>query len=252
MFVRDTWVIFRRAMILSLQNPAWVLIGLMQPILYLSLFGPLLLRLTAVPGFPEGDAWKVFVPGLLVQLGIFGGAFVGFAIVAEWRSGVIERMLVSPASRWALILGRVLRDVLLLLVQSLVLIGAATLFGLRVPADAVALALVLVACLGAAFSALSYAAGLMLKSEDALAPLINMFALPVLLLSGILLPMTLAPLWLQRVSDVNPFKHMVDALREIFRGEVFSFTIALGFGLALGLVVLALWLGARVFSNQTR
>ena len=71
----------------------------MQPILYLALFGPLLIPLAKMPGFPPGDAWRVFVPGLLVQLGIFGGAFVGFAIISEWREGVIDRMMVTPAAR---------------------------------------------------------------------------------------------------------------------------------------------------------
>jgi ABC-2 type transport system permease protein len=251
-FFRDTWIIFRRAMLLSLRNPVWVVIGLMQPLLYLALFGPLLLRITSVPGFPPGDAWRTFVPGLLVQLGIFGVAFVGFSIIHEWRSGVIDRMMVTPASRSALIAGRVLRDVVVLLVQAVVLILAAVCFGLRVPAAALGLGLVLVMLLGASFSALSYGAGLTLKSEDSFAPLINSLALPVLLLSGILLPMSLAPLWLQIVSDANPFKHMVDALREIFRGDIFNWTVALGFGLATGLALLSLWYGSRVFRNQTR
>ena len=132
-FFADTWVIFSRAMRLSLRQPMWVLIGLMQPILYLTLFGPLLQQVASAPGFPPGDAWAVFVPGLLVQLGIFGGLFVGFGIIAEWRAGVIERQMVTPASRVALIAGRTLRDVVVIVVQAIVLVGAAYFFGLRVP-----------------------------------------------------------------------------------------------------------------------
>ena len=109
-FASDTWIIFSRSMRLSLRQPLWVLIGLLQPILYLTLFGPLLQNIAATSGF-AGDAWVVFVPGLLVQLGIFGGLFVGFGIIAEWRSGVIERQLVTPASRTAIITGRTSRSV---------------------------------------------------------------------------------------------------------------------------------------------
>ena len=112
-FFRDTWVIFTRAMRLSFRQPLWVLIGLMQPILYLVLFGPLLQTVAATSGF-QGDAWQVFVPGLLVQLGIFGGLFVGFGIIAEWRSGVIDRQLVTPAARTSIIAGRTLRDVVVI------------------------------------------------------------------------------------------------------------------------------------------
>lgn len=251
-FFRDTTIIFRRALLLSLRNPAWVIIGLIQPILYLSLFGPLLVPMVQLPGFPPGDAWRVLVPGLLVQLGIFGGAFVGFAIIAEWRDGVIDRMMVSPAARSSLIAGRVLRDVVVLMVQAVLLLAAAMLFGLRVPVSALALALVMVALVGASASALSYAAGLALKSEDTFAPLINTLALPIMLLSGILLPMSLAPLWLRRLSDISPFKHMVDGIRAVFVGEVLSFAVALGFGLSLVLLVASLWFGTRMFRKQTQ
>ena len=118
---------------LSLRNPIWVILGLIQPILYLVMFGPLLENMTRVQGWPGGDAWSVFVPGLLVQLGIFGAAFVGFGLLHEMRAGVVERMRVTPASRLALLLGRVLRDVVVLFVQGLILIGCALLFGLDAP-----------------------------------------------------------------------------------------------------------------------
>ena len=250
-FIRDTIVIFSRSMRLSLRQPLWVLIGLLQPILYLTLFGPLLQTVAASSGF-EGDAWQVFVPGLLVQLGIFGGLFVGFGIIAEWRSGVVERQLVTPASRAAIISGRTLRDVVVIVVQAIVLMGASYLMGLRVPLGAVLLALVLIGLLGAAFSFISNAIGIATKSEDALAPMVNTLALPILLLSGILLPMTLAPRWLQIVSDFNPFKHIVEALRAVFRGEFVTPIVGIGLVLAVILVVLGAWLGSRVLAAQTK
>jgi len=250
-FFRDTWIIFSRAMMLSLRQPMWVLIGLMQPILYLVLFGPLLQTVAASSGF-QGDAWQVFVPGLLVQLGIFGGLFVGFGIIAEWRAGVIDRQMVTPASRVSLIAGRTLRDVVVIVTQAIVLIICAFFFGLRIPAGAVVIALVLIALLGAAFSFISNAIGMATKSEDALAPLVNALALPILLLSGILLPMALAPQWLQIVSDFNPFKHIVEALRAVFRSDFGNPIIAIGAVLAIIIVIIGAWVGQRVLRAQTR
>lgn len=251
-FFSDTWTVFSRAMRLAIRQPVWVAMGVLQPILYLTLFGPLLVPLASAPGFPPGDAWTIFVPGLLVQLGIFGGAFVGFGIIAEWRSGVIDRELASPASRTALITGRVLRDVVVLIVQGTILTLCALLFGLRVPVGAAILGLIMIGLLGAAFSYFSYSAGLMLKSEDAFAPLVNMVSLPILLLSGILLPMSLAPQWLQLLSDVNPFKHIVNAVRALYRGEIVSFEVGLGLALAFILIALGAWAGKRVFELQTK
>lgn len=251
-FFNEIFVVFQRQLRLSLANPTWMVISILQPILYLTLFGPLLEQVALTPGFPAGDAWTVFVPGLLVQLGIFGAAFVGFAIIAEWRSGVIDRMLVTPASRWSLIGGRVLHDTIMVMVQGAILVAAAMLMGLRVPFDVVVIGLILVGLLGAAFSAISYGAALALKSENAFAPLTNMFALPILLLSGILLPMSLAPGWLQIASEFNPIKHVVEGLRAVYRGELLAGETVLGFVIAVLFVLLGAWYGARVFKAQTK
>jgi ABC-2 type transport system permease protein len=246
----ETSLIFRRAMRLSLRNPIWVILGLIQPILYLVMFGPLLENMTAVQGWPSGDAWSVFVPGLLVQLGIFGAAFVGFGLLHEMHAGVVERMRVTPASRLALLLGRVLRDVVVLFVQGLILIGCALLFGLDTPVGGLLVGLLVVALLGAAFSSASYAAALILKSEDALAPLANGLAVPLLLLSGILLPMSLAPGWLETISDINPLKHVVDGVRALFlHGS--TATVLWGIVATLGLVAAGMALGTRTFERES-
>src|SRR5215468_6568021 len=141
-FFSDTWLIFGRQMRLSLRNPAWVIIGLIQPVLYLAFFGPLLAKVAVggVRGVPPGNPYGFFVPGLLVQLGLFGAAFVGFSIIADWRAGVIERFRVTPVSRMALLAGRVLRDVLTLTVQAIVLVLAGIAFGLRAPVAGVLIA----------------------------------------------------------------------------------------------------------------
>jgi ABC-2 type transport system permease protein len=246
----ETRLIFTRATRLSLRNPVWVILGLIQPILYLVMFGPLLENMTAVQGWPAGDAWQVFVPGLLVQLGIFGAAFVGFGLLHEMRAGVVERMRVTPASRVALLLGRVLRDVVVLFVQGVILVGCAMLFGLDAPAGGLVAGLLVVALLGAAFSSASYAAALLLKSEDALAPLANGLAVPLLLLSGILLPMSLAPGWLQGMSDANPVKHVVDGVRALFRHGSTA-TVIWGVVATLGLVAAGLALGTRTFEKES-
>ena len=249
-FIRDSWTVFARAMRISLRQPVWVVFGLIQPILYLTLFGPLLKSVATQPGF-GGDAWKVFVPGLLVQLGMFGASFVGFGLIAEWRAGVIERMRVTPASRASLLVGRVARDVLVLLVQGSVLVFAALAMGLRAPWWALGVGVGTVALLGACFASLSYAIALKLKSEDAFAPLLNGVILPIALLSGIFLPMTLAPHWLQRLSDANPLKHIIDGVRAMFRGELGSSASLWGISLTLVLVVVGIAVGTRVFRRES-
>lgn len=250
--MNGTWLVFRRSLRQSLRNPAWVLIGLLQPILYLALFGPLLIPIVQnTPGFPPGDAWQVLVPALLVQQALFGTLFVGFGLISEYRAGVIERMRVTPLGRPALLLGRALKDVLVLVVQAALLVALALPFGLRVPPAALVVALVLVAVLGLAMSSLSYALALKVRSEDALGPLFNTFALPLLLLSGVLLPMSLAPGWLFALSRANPFVYLVDAERALFQGELVSPTVVVGVGVAIALTAVTVGWGIRTFQRES-
>jgi ABC-2 type transport system permease protein len=246
----DTLLIFRYQMRLSLRNPVWVVIGLTQPLLYLALFGPLLTGVARSPGFPAGDAWQVFVPGLMVQLAMFGSGFVGFAIIAELRMGVIERMRVTPVSRMALLLGRVMRDVVVLLVQSVLLILAAFAFGLRAPLLGVLLGLCFVPLLALSMASLSYTAGLLTRDEDAFAPLVSMVSIPLMLLSGILLPMSLAPDWLYVLAHANPFLYIVEAMRSVFLGEYLTWTVFAGAVAAVLLAVLSVAFGTRTFRRQ--
>lgn len=246
-FARETFIVFRRQLRIALRNPAWVIIGLLQPILYLALFGPLLEPLAR--SFGADNAYTLFVPGLLVQLGLFGALFTGFGLVAEWRAGVIEAERVTPASRTALLLGRVLLNAVQLLVQAIVLVLLGFVFGLRASAGGIVFGIVLTVLLGAACACASNAIGLLTKSEDVLAPLLNSISLPVLLLSGILLPMTQAPDWLRNLSDVVPTKHVVDAVRAAFTG---SFDSTVWWGTFWGVLVFAVAAGwaTRVFQRE--
>ncbi len=246
--IRDTWLIFHRSLWLTIRQPTWIVFGMMLPVLYLFLFGPLLEG--AVQGAGAGtSAFNWFVPGLLIQIAIFGTAFVGFGLIAELRSGVIERMRVTPMSRGAMLLGRSLRDVVILMVQSVLLIVLAIPLGLQVDAAGIAVVLALLVLIGLAVAPLSYAAALILKSEDAFAPLVQGIAMPLLLLSGILLPMALAPDWLQFLSSLNPFTHTVDAARALFNGQWGDPEIGIGVAITAVLAVISVWIAARTFGR---
>lgn len=246
--LRDTWLIYRRSVILTLRQPVWVVMGMFQPILYLLLFGPLLEGATgAAEG--TGNPFNWFVPGLLIMTGFFAAAFAGFGLVAELRYGVVERMRVTPMSHFAMLAGRSLRDVTILMAQALVIIAVSIPFGLDLVPAGAALTLVIVALVGLTFSLLSYTLALVFKSEDALAPVVQGLALPLLLLSGIFLPMTFAPDWLQTLSSLNPLTHAVDAARAMFTGQWGDPEIIVGVGLMSVLAVVALWFASRAFAR---
>jgi ABC-2 type transport system permease protein len=235
---------------MNLRNPAWVVIGIMQPVLYLVLFGPLLEPLVDSFGVSTDNAYTFLVPGLLVQLGMFGAFFAGFGLIGEWREGVIEAERVTPAARSALLVGRLMRDVLQLFVQALILVGLGYLMGMRGSAAGVVLGIVITLLIGGACAAASNALALTTKSEDVMAPVINIVMMPVLLLSGILLPMTIGPDWLQTLSDFMPFRYVVDAVRDSFAGELGTSAVLWGTLWSLVLAALGTWWGTATFRKE--
>lgn len=249
-FVRESNIVFRRQIRMNLRNPAWVLIGILQPVMYLVLFGPLLKPL--VSQFPGGadNAYTFLVPGLLVQLGMFGAFFAGFGLIGEWREGVVEAERVTPASRTALLTGRLTRDVAQLFVQAIILVVLGLLMGMRGSFVGIVVGILITLLVGGACAAASNALALTTKSEDVMAPVINMVMMPVLLLSGILLPMTLGPTWLQKLSDFMPFRYIVDAVRSSFAGDIATSTVFWGLLTALILSALGTWWGTSVFRKE--
>lgn len=246
----DTGLIFWAQLRANLRNPLWVIIGLSQPVLYLVLFGPLLEGVGGSLG-AGFDPWLIFTPGLVMQVGLFGAMFVGFSMVFELRAGVIERQRVTPASRGALLLGRVCKDMVVLVVQaSILVLVAIAFFGLRPNPTGAVLTIALIAVVAAGLACASYALALATRSEDALASVLNTISVPALLLSGILLPMTIGPQWLQNIAAVNPRSHTVGAARALFRGDLGNSDVFVGSAVTVGLALVLAIVGARTFARE--
>lgn len=247
--LRDTWLVFGRYFGLFIRNPIWVALGVLQPLLYLILFAPLLKPLVSVQGFPTGGAYNVFVPGLLVQLGLFGAAGVGFSLIGELRLGTIERLRVTPVSRVALLLGRALRDMFSIVVQSLILILLALPFGLSVHPLGVVIVLALIALIGLFTASISYAVALAVRNENSYASIVFTVSLPILLLSGVLLPLGFAPRWLRNIAAANPLSYAVDAARAVFNDHLSDPSVTKGVAVMLVLSIVAIFIGARAFGR---
>ncbi|MFD0368997.1 MULTISPECIES: ABC transporter permease [unclassified Streptomyces] len=244
MLLHDTAVLFGRYARQTLRSPFQIFFGTLMPLLYLFFFGPLL---TGLPLGREGDSWQVLVPGLLLQLGLFGASFAGFAVIMEKNWGVLERLQVTPVSRLALLLGRVLRDAALFVFQAVLLVLAALTMGLRAPLGGILIGFGFVALLTFSLAALSYVLALRLPSPQEFGPAVNTLAMPSMLLSGLMLPMALAPGWLDVLSHFMPFRYLVDAVRDAYVGHYATTTMLYGVLVALGLAALAVTVGTRTF-----
>ncbi|MET9624448.1 ABC transporter permease [Streptomyces sp. NPDC006464] len=244
MLLHDTAIVFGRYARQTLRSTFQILFGVLMPLLYLLFFGPLL---TGLPLGRPGDSWQILVPGLLLQLGLFGASFAGFSIIIEKNLGVVERMRVTPVSRLALLLGRVLRDASLFVFQAVLLVLTALAMGLRAPLAGVLIGFVFVAVLTFALASLSYALAVKVRTPQEFGPAINALAMPSMLLSGLMLPMTLAPGWLDLLSRFMPFRYLVDAVRDAYVGHYATAAMLHGVLVAVGLAAVAVTVGTRTF-----
>lgn len=247
--LQDTLVLFVFYLKLSIKSPIWLAVTLFQPLCYLYFYAPLLENVIKQSG-PQEQTLRIFIPGLVVMVAFFGSMFVGFALIDEIKSGVIERYRVTSVNRLALLLGRSLRDMLTLVIQSSILILLSLTIGLHINLWCAALMLLLIAFLGLFMSSISYSLSLNLKSEDAVGSIINFLAQPMLLLSGVLIPLAFAPYWLAKISSFNPLRYVVEAARSIFIGNFSEPVIIQGITILAILVVLSLFWGARSFNKD--
>jgi ABC-2 type transport system permease protein len=250
---RDTWLIFQRHFLLVIRARTWILFALAQPVTYVLLFAPLLklaLRSQGVTTYTQ--AYQIYVPGLLTVMAIVGGAYTGFGLLRELRGGIIERARVTPVSRLAMMLGRAMREVVMLLVQAVIITLLALPFGLRVPIPDLLLAYFLLAMLSLLAVNVSYGLTMTVRNEGALAPMINTVSQPVMLLAGVLLPLTLAPVWLISIARWNPFYWATNGMRALFRGDIGASSVWISLVIVVPLAAAAVAWSVRVFSRLVR
>lgn len=247
---RDVAILARRQLRSTVRSRSGVLVGVTQPVLFLVLFGPIMSSVLAGQGGPASAAWNLFVPGVLVMLALFSAGYAGFAIFSDLDSGYQERLRVTPVSRTSLLLGRVAHDVVIQLFQATLLLVIAAVFWLRAPVLGLLIQLLFVTLLTIGCAALSYALALKTRHPYVFAPLISSGTLPVMLLSGILLPMSLAPRWLEVLSYLNPFRYILDGMRPALRGDFAAAEVFIGLGVAVALVALSLVVGSRSFARE--
>jgi ABC-2 type transport system permease protein len=248
-FFTDTFLLLKRHLMKNLRMPIWLFIGLMQPILYLLLYMPLLKNLSGNPGIPTGEVVRIFVPGMLIIMGL-GALFAGFGFIGERRLGIIERWLVTPSSRLALLTSFILANIAVLFVHVFILLVIALFFGLKAPFWGIVLTLLLLMFISIASASISYTVALSVKDESGLASAVNTFFLPIMLLSGIMLPIALAPQWLKTAAHFNPFYYAVEASRALFAGNFSDPIVFEGFAVMIALAVLAMWLAVRALRRM--
>jgi ABC-2 type transport system permease protein len=243
--MHDIYLITKNELMVTVRNRFWIFHGLFQPIIYLLLFGPLLNGVAGTRGFPAGSAIQFFAPGLLIMNALFSAGFEGFNLQDKVDCGFLERLRVTPISRLSLALGFILQTNMTLLFQSMVLVICSLFFGLKIdPVGAFALAFLLV-LIGITMASLSYCLALVTREGGILAGVTNTFILPLLILSGVMLPISFGPPWIRALARLDPFLYAVNAARALIGGAIGDPAVPLAFAVFVATSLAALTLFIR-------
>jgi len=245
--ITDTANVLTRELRPLVREPFGMLISLMQPLVFLALFAPLLPDLG-----PTTSALQWFVPGIVAMSCLMGSSMVGASLMQEMVTGSHERLLVSPLSRPSLLVGRALREIVPTLGQTALIIAIVTPFSfdLHLPGVLLGVAILAVFCIG--IGALSFALALASKDQDWLFWTVQQTVIfPILLLAGMLLPVDDGPGWLRFLSQLNPLTYVIDAERALFAGTFPAGTVLAGAGAAAVVSALGLVVGLRSMARSS-
>ena len=254
--VVQSGLLTRRSLLALWRQPAFVIATLVQPAIWLLLFGALFSGVVNLPGFvPAGSSYLDFLtPGVVMMTALFSATWAGTVYIEDMGLGIMDRMLASPVSRGAMINGTLAYQSVVTLVQSLAVFAIALAAGARFDGGWAGVAVTLLAAvlLTVVFAALSNAVALLVRQQGALIGISQLLTLPLVFLSSAVMNLSLAPEWIQTVARFNPVNWAVEAGRSALTASPDWGLVWGRLGLLAALAVVMAFLASRAFGAYQR
>lgn len=253
-FLSDTRAVMMRELMLVVRDPFSLIFSLVQPLVFLALFAPLLGGMVGEQGISgQSSVLQWFLPGVIVMICVFGTGMTGSNLLFEMQLGSYERILASPISRTSIIVGRSLKEFVPLVVQALVITVAAIPFGFSLHPLHVLVGLLILGLFGIGAGALSYSLAIISrKSEWMFWAVQQSVTFPLLLLSGMMLPLETGPGWMRVAAAFNPLTYVVEAERALFAGRFVDPAVLPGVVAAVVTCVVGVTIGIVAIRGATR
>ena len=237
------------------RQPWFVGMALVQPVIWLLLFGALFKSVAEIPGFTTAATYLDYlVPGVLIMTALFGCGWSGMSIIQDLDRSIIDRFLVTPVHRSAIIVGLTAYELVAFAIQAAIIGGLAWLLGARFEGGLLGFgALSLCAMLvGASVASFSCAMALILRQRESVIGINTLMTMPLTFLSAAFMPLKLVPDWIATVARFNPINWAVEAGREALAlSPDWGFIAPRIAGLAI-LTVLSLAWATRAFRSYQR
>jgi ABC-2 type transport system permease protein len=233
---RDTWFMIGRQIRNLLRQPIWIVMMLVQPMIWLILYGQLFSKVPALRG-GAGSYVEFLAPGVIVMNAFFGATWSGMAMIDDLKRFVIDRFMTTPVSRLSIVLSQIVRAAITAMIQALVILLVGFALGVRVHGGALGWLVVFIAAalLAAGFGGISQGLALLMRREESMIAVANFIGLPLMFLSTILIGRSTMPGWMHTASRFNPVDWgSVAARNAVVYGGPWGTTFAhLGYLLAL-------------------
>ncbi|WP_128375456.1 ABC transporter permease [Streptomyces cavernae] len=252
--VSQTWYMTQRQLLVYLRQPAYLLITLIQPVVWLFLFGSLFRKVVELGGFGTTSYLDYLVPGVVVMSALSSNMWAGMTTLDEIQRGTLNRFLTTPVSRAALMNGNVVNNGLVTALQSVVIVLLGLLGGADYPGGAVGVLVLIVAAvlLGTIFGAFSNALGMLVRERESIIGVNTFLLLPLTFLSSAFMAPSGMPGWMRHAADLNPLDWAMVAGRSALSADPDWGAVLLRGGGLLALAVAAVWLSIRTFRSYQR
>lgn len=239
-----------------IRQPAYLAITLVQPVIWLLLFGQLFKGVIQLPGFDSqaGSYLQFLTPGVIMMTALFSSTWAGTVYIEDMNRGVMDRMLASPVSRGAMMIGTLAYSALTTVIQTLIVFGIGYAFGARFdgPAPGIALTILAAVLLAVIFAALSNAVALLVRQQEALIGISQFISLPLSFLCGAIMDTALAAAWVADVARFNPVDWAVRVSRQALSADPNWGAIGIRLLLLAAVASVMSWLATRAFRAYQR
>jgi len=250
-----TWYLTGRKLHALVRQP-WVLaFGVIQPVIWLFLFGALFHKIIDIPGFAyDGSYLAYLVPGIVAMNAMSGNMWAGMSMIEEIDRGTLNRFLVAPASRLAIMNATVLEQAVTTIVQTLIIVVLGYAGGARYPGGIPGIAVLTLAAVlvGVLWGALSNMTGMMLRSREAIIGVYTFFMLPLMFLSSAFMQPSFMPGWMQAIAARNPLNWEVQIGRSVLSANPDWAAVAARCGGLLALAALCVAISVTTFRSYAK
>ena len=215
--LRHTWFMTVRQARNLMREPIWIVLILVQPMVWLILYGQLFKNVTRLGGFGTTSYITFLAPAIVVMNAFFGATWSGMSMIYDLDHKIVERFLATPGSRLAIVLSQIVRSALTAAIQALVILVVSLALGVRVHTGVLGWLVIIVAgmLVNSAFAGISQAIALLTRREATMIAVANFIGLPLLFLSTTMIARAQMPHWMQVVAKFNPVDWGVRAAREV-------------------------------------